>query len=111
MGGSMKAKPTTKTRPSGRPEILSGPRLQKFVEELQARPELFAQFESILGLASAGEGETPWRTADEVEALLVEEVRKLGNQTMQHWAQGAEARAVADCRKEQPTARVKKKSR
>jgi hypothetical protein len=111
MGGSMKTKPTAKTRQTARPEILSGPRLQKFMAELQARPELFAQFESILGLASAGEGEAPWRTADEVEALLVEEVRKLGNQTMQQWAQGAEARAVADCRKEQPTARVKKKSR
>ena len=111
MGGSMKPKPTAKTRQAARPEILSGPRLKKFVEELQARPELFAQFESILGLASAGEGEAPWRTADEVEGLLVEEVRKLGHQTMQHWAQGAQARAVADCRKEQPKARVKKKGR
>jgi hypothetical protein len=107
----MKPKPTAKTRQSARQEVLSGPRLKKFVEELQGRPELFAQFESILGLASAGEGDAPWRTADEVEALLVEEVRKLGNQTMQHWAQGAHVRAVADCRKEQPQARVKKKSR
>jgi hypothetical protein len=111
MSGSMKPKPTAKTQPSARDEVLSGPRLKKFVEELQARPELFVQFESILGLASAGEGEAPWRTADEVEALLVEEVRQLGHQTMEHWAQGAHARAVADCRKEQPTARVKKKSR
>jgi hypothetical protein len=111
MGGSMKPKPTEKTRPAAGPEALSGPRLEKFMEELQSRPELFAQFESILGLASAGEGEGPWRTADEVEALLIEEVRKLGHQTMQQWAQGAQARAVADCRKEQPKARVKKKSR
>jgi hypothetical protein len=44
-----------------------------------------------------------------VENLLVEEVRKLGHQTMEHWAQGAQARAVEDCKKEHPKARVKKK--
>jgi hypothetical protein len=110
MDGAMKQKPTAKTKRPAENEGLSGPRLKKFVEELKARPELFEQFESILGLASAGEGEAPWRTADEVESLLVEEVRKLGHQTMQHWAQGAQARALEDCRKEHPKARVKKKS-
>jgi hypothetical protein len=29
---------------------------------------------------------------------------------MEHWAQGAQARAVADCKKEHPQARVKKKN-
>jgi hypothetical protein len=110
MGGSMKQKPTAKTKQAAPHEVLTGPRLKKFMEELKTRPELFEQFESILGLASAGEGAAPWRTADEVEALLVEEVRQLGNQTMQHWAQGAQARAVEDCKKEHPKARVKKKS-
>jgi hypothetical protein len=105
----MKQKPPAPTKPPAPPEIPTGLRLQKFMEELKARPELFVQFESILGLASAGESDTPWRTADEVEALLVEEVRKLGNQTMHHWAQAAQARAVEDCRKEHPKARVKKK--
>jgi hypothetical protein len=107
----MKQKPAPKTDPPQERGPLSGARLKKFVEELKGRPELFAQFESILGLASAGEGDAPWRTADEVEALLVEEVRKLGQQTMQQWAQGAQARALADCRAEHPKARVKKKSR
>ena len=107
----MKQKPAQKSDPPQERGALSGARLKKFVEELKGRPELFAQFESILGLASAGEGDAPWRTADEVEALLVEEVRKLGNQTMQQWAQGAQARALADCRAEHPKARVKKKSR
>ena len=110
MGGSMKQKPTPKTNRQAPSEMLSGRRLKSFIEELKAHPELFEQFESILGLAAAGKGEEPWRTADEVEALLVEKVRKLGSQTMQHWAQGAEARAVEDCRKEHPTARLKKKA-
>ena len=106
----MKQKQTPKPDLPGEQGTLSGRRLKKFIEELQARPELFEQFESILGWAAAGEGDAPWRTADEVEALLVEEVRKLGHQTMQHWAQGAAARAVEDCRKEHPKARVKKKA-
>jgi hypothetical protein len=110
MGGAMKQKPPATTPQSATPEVPTGQRLKKFVEDLKARPELFAQFESILGLATAPEGDTPWRTADEVEALLVEEVRKLGHQTMQHWAQAAHTRAVEDCRKEHPKARVKKKS-
>ena len=38
------------------------------------------RFEAILGLATSGEG--PLRTADEIEDLLVEEVRRLGNTTM-----------------------------
>ena len=109
MAVSMKQKLPAKAKPTEAHESVSGPRLKKFVEGLKAQPELFAQFESILGLASAGKGDAPWRTADEVEALLVEEVRKLGNQTMQHWAQGAQARALEDCKKEHPTARVKKK--
>jgi hypothetical protein len=109
MGGSMKRKPTPKPDRSAPHEALAERRLKKFIAELKVRPELFAQFESILGLATAGEGDAPWRTADEVENLLVEEVRKLGQQTMEHWAQGAQARAVEDCKKEHPTARVKKK--
>lgn len=105
----MKQKPTPKTNRPGPHAELSERRLKKFIAELQVRPELFEQFAAILGLATAGEGEAPWRTADEVENLLVEEVRKLGHQTMEHWAQGAQARAVEDCKKEHPKARVKKK--
>jgi LmbE family N-acetylglucosaminyl deacetylase len=102
MDGAMKQKSNSKNQPPRSPDdALSRPRLNKFNELLKTRPELFKQFESILGLATAADGDAPWRTADEVEALLVEEIRKLGSQTMQHWAQAAQARALE--------ARLKKK--
>ena len=61
-----------------------------FIEQLRRHPELAARFESILALASAQDG--PIKTADQVEELLVEEVRALGNQTMNQWARNAEER-------------------
>ena len=86
-------------------------RLQKFNEQLQARPEMLAQFESILAIAAQSEPGTPFRTADEVEALVVEAVRKLGHQTLTQWAHEAQGRAVEDCKAEHPAARLKKKAR
>lgn len=51
------------------------------------------RLESIMQLAEEPpEGEV--RTADEVEALLVEEIRKLGNETMSSWATSAESKVV-----------------
>ena len=79
--------------------------------QLQARPELFKQFESILAITEDGGPDAPFRTADQVEALVAEAVRKLGNQTMQQWARQAQARAVEDCKREHPSVRLKKKAR
>jgi hypothetical protein len=86
-------------------------RMEKFNERLRECPELLAQFESILAIASETGPDGHFRTADEVEALTIEAVRKLGQQTMQQWAQAAQERAVEDCRQEHPTARIKKKAR
>src|SRR5260221_10914884 len=85
-------------------------RIQKFNEQLRERPELLAQFESILALAAESDPDGHFRTADEVEALVIEALRKLGQKTMQQWAREAQVRAVEDCHKEHPTARLKKKS-
>src|SRR5260221_2558113 len=92
-------------------EAITRRRFQKFNEQLKERPELVAQFESILEIATEGDPDAPFRTADEVEALVVKAVRKLGQQTMQQWAQEAQARAVEDCQREHPAARLKKKVR
>ena len=86
-------------------------RLQKFNGQLQARPEMLARFESILALAAQSEPGTPFRTADEVEALGVDAVRKLGHQTLSQGAHEAQGRAVEDCQTEHPVARLKKKAR
>ena len=74
---------------------------------LRARPDLAARFEAILALTEVEEGAL--RTAAEVEALLVEEVRRLGHQTMTQWAQQAEARVADEFAAAHPRASVRKK--
>jgi hypothetical protein len=106
-------KPNTDTRkqPERTPdEGISRRRLKTFMEQLKERPELLGQFESILGIAAGGDEDAPIRTADEVESLVIDATRKLGNSTMQEWAQGAQQRAVESCKKEHPKARLKKKA-
>ena len=108
----MKQKPDNKNVPQPTSdEAITGRRLKQFNDQLRERPELLAQFESILGIAADGGPDAPFRTADEVEALVVDAMRKLGNQTMQQWAHDAQTRAVEDCKKEHPGARLKKKAR
>jgi len=92
-------------------ETIRRRRIQNLNQQLQERPELLAQFESILAIATETGSDGHFRTADEVEALVVEALRKLGNQTMRQWASAAQERAVEDCRREHPTARLKKKAR
>ncbi len=112
MSVSMKQKHDSKNVPEpASNEVIARRRLKKFNDQLKERPELFTQFESILGIAADGGPDAPFRTADEVEALVVDAMRKLGNQTMHQWAHEAQARAVEDCKKEHPGARLKKKAR
>lgn len=70
------------------------------ITRLRQRPDLMERFASILDLSDAGQGAL--KTADEVEALLIEEVRKLGNATMTEWATSAESRVGADHQKANP---------
>lgn len=67
----------------------------------------WSAFEAILELTEAAGGE--WRTADEVEKLLVEEVRRLGNRAMADWAGQAEQRAGEELRQAVSGARLRKK--
>ena len=64
-------------------------REQRLLEALKKRPDLFERVESILELAKE-EGSGPVRSADEVESLLIEELRKLGNETLSSWGASAE---------------------
>lgn len=67
------------------------------VERMRRHPHLRERFEAILSLAEGGEGEVG--TADQVEGMLVEEVRRLGNATMRDWAEGAREKLQADLAK------------
>lgn len=82
-------------------------REERFMEKLREHPLLMERFEAIMELTRSESG--PIRKADQVEELLVEEVRKLGNRAMQDWAQGAEARAAEQLKRETPGTRSYKK--
>lgn len=82
-------------------------REKRFLEKLRSRPELLERFEAILELTEAEGG--PLRTADQIEELLVEEVRRLGNRAMQDWAGRAEGRAADELRQGTPGVRLRKK--
>ena len=112
MSVSMKPKDDTKKQPQHAPgKAFSRRRLKTFMEQLKERPELLDQFESILGIATGGDENAPIRTADEIESLVIDATRQLGNSTLQEWARGAQQRAIENCKKEHPTARLKKKAR
>jgi len=81
----------------------------RLVELLRQHPEMRDRFESILNLASNTDG--PLKTADEVEALLIEEVRRLGHATMTQWAVRAEERVSQELKEQQPEVLSRKKKR
>jgi len=80
---------------------------KRFLERLNQRPDLKSRLEAILELAEGEKGEL--RTADDIEALLVEELRRLGGQTMHDWARGAHQQVAADIKKKDPSCYVGKK--
>ena len=63
------------------------------------------RFQSILEISTNTEGLI--KSADEVEALLVEEIRRLGSTTMRDWAAGAEKRLGAELEQKEASANWK----
>jgi len=79
----------------------------RLIEQLRARPEILARVQSILELTNAAEGAL--KTADEVEAILIQEVRQLGNSTMKEWAKHAENRVSKELKEQDASVRSRKK--
>jgi hypothetical protein len=81
----------------------------RLIEQLRQRPEMMERLRSILEIASSMEG--PLKTADEVEELLIQEMRRLGNATMNQWAVGAEERISRELKSQAATVLSRKKKR
>lgn len=81
----------------------------RLIEQLRRHPEIRDRVQSILELASNDEG--PLKTADQVEELLIEQVRQLGNATMREWATQAEERVSTEIKTQDSTIRSRKKKR
>jgi hypothetical protein len=82
---------------------------QRLIQQLRKRPALMERFKHILEIATDIEG--PIKTADEVEALLIEEMRRLGNVTMQGWGEHVEQRLGEQLKQKNVSAVVRKKKR
>jgi len=96
---------TKKNTQSG---TLSAQELQ-LIERLREHPELMERFQSILELSA--NSERPVKSADEVEGLLIEEMRRLGNTTMGSWAASAEKRLGEQLEQKDASAAERKKKR
>lgn len=82
---------------------------KRLVEQLREHPEMMERIQSIFEIAYDEEG--PLKTADEIEELLIEEMRRLGNQTMRQWATQAEERVSKELKSQDSTVLSRKKKR
>ena len=71
-----------KTKKAG-PNQFTQPEAQ-LIEQLRQHPAMMIRIQSIMEIARNAEG--PLKTADEVEELLIQEMRQLGNVTLSQWA-------------------------
>jgi len=79
------------------------------IEQLRQHPEIKERVQSILEIVGNEEG--PLKTADEVEELLIQELRRLGSSTMHQWANQAEERVTIELQQQDPTVLSRKKKR
>jgi hypothetical protein len=82
---------------------------QQLIEQLRQYPELLERLRSILEITASGEG--PIRKADEIEALLIEEMRRLGHATLETWAGKVEQTLADELKQKEASASVRKKKR
>lgn len=81
----------------------------QLIEQLRQHPELAERFRSILEITANADG--PLKRADEIEALLIQEMRRLGNTTLESWASRAERSLGEQLQQKDPSAAVHKKKR
>lgn len=81
----------------------------QLIKQLREHPELIERFQHILEITANADG--PIKRADEVERLLIEEMRRLGNLTMQSWAGRAEKTLAEQIKQKDSSAVVRKKKR
>ncbi len=82
---------------------------EQLIKQSRQHPELLERFQSIVAITSHTDG--PVKQADEIEALLIEELRRLGNASMESWARGAEQALGEQLKQKDSTAVVRKKKR
>ena len=82
----------------------------QLIEQLRKHPEQMERFRTILEITAAS-ADGPIKRADEIEALLIEEMRRLGHASMESWASGAEITLAEQLKQKDDSAGVRKKKR
>ena len=82
---------------------------RNLIQRLRKQPKMLERVQRILEISNSSEG--PLKTADEIEELLLEEMRRLGNDTMKEWATQAEKRVGQELQEQDPTVLKRKKKR
>jgi 5'-deoxynucleotidase YfbR-like HD superfamily hydrolase len=85
------------------------PAEQKLIDRLRDHPELMERFQHLLEISSNADGTV--KKADEIEALLIQELRRLGKVTMESWGSGVERTLVEQLKQKDPSATAHKKKR
>jgi hypothetical protein len=80
----------------------------QLIEQLRRQPKIMERVQRILQIAQA---EGSLQTADEIEELLIQELRHLGNSTMNEWAAQAHERVSQEIQTQHPRALKRKKKR
>ena len=78
-------------------------------EGLINRPELAERVSSILKIVNEPSTDGQIRSADEVESMLIEELRKLGNESLVDWAEGVDGRMGEELKEQDPTVNMREK--
>ncbi len=86
------------------PEVLTS-----IQSKLADRPELADRIHSILKITDEPLSDGIIRSADEVELLLVEAIRKLGNESLGGWADGVDRKLGKDIKERDPQAQIREK--
>jgi len=89
---------------------ITDPNLLRTISDgLSGHPELAARIDTIVRLANEPMDDGQLRSAHEVEALLVEELRNLGNETIQGWSSVMDRRLGEQLKEEEPTTQMREK--
>lgn len=81
---------------------------ERVVEAMRKRPQMSERIEAILAMSLSSEGQEV-KKADEIEAMLIEQLRALGASTMREWGAGAEQAIAQKHQKENPRSYCTKK--
>lgn len=80
----------------------------EFLARLQRHPELQAKVDALLDVVENSAGDVT--KADEAEQRVFEELRLMGQQAIQAWAERKQQRITADCDARSDLARKQKKA-